>query len=117
MSSKSNVFVISLILFLGSTSAGADSENRSVDTTANISASPGIVLQAFLQDEDLKAWWKVSRSLVEPRAGGIWSITWDDRRQAKTHRAWIGVIEEITPLGLVVGHLVMIGPDMATRAG
>lgn len=112
MSRKSNFLVISLILLVGRTSALADIETRSVDTKVTISASPEKVLQALLHPEDLKAWWKVSRSLVEPKAGGIWSITWDDWEPEKTQHAWIGVIEEITPHRLVVGHLVMIEPDV-----
>jgi uncharacterized protein YndB with AHSA1/START domain len=76
-----------------------------------ISASPEQVLQAFLSDNDLKAWWKVSRSLVEQKQGGGWSITWDDWGPEKTQHAWIGVIEEIAPDRLVVGHLVMIEPE------
>ena len=112
MNRYSNSLASSFILFLGCTSALADSETRSVDTTANISASPAKVLQAFLNDDDLEAWWKVSRSLVEEKVGGVWSITWDDWGPEKTHHAWVGVIDTITPQRLVVGHLVMIEPDM-----
>ncbi len=112
MNSKSNAFVLSLILFLACTSTLADTETRSVETTTTISASPEKVLHAFLDDEDLQAWWNVSRSLVEKEAGGIWSLTWDDWGPEETQHAWIGVIEEITPHALVVGHMVMIEPDM-----
>lgn len=105
-------FGFSMLLLLGFTEALADTETRSVDTQVVISASSDKVLEAFLNDDDLKAWWKVSRSLVEPKTGGIWSITWDDWGPEKTQHAWIGVIEEITPNRLVVGHLVMIEPDM-----
>ena len=78
MKNQSTFFVMSTILLLACASAFANTETRSVDTTTTISASPEEVLQAFLKDDDLKAWWKVSRSLVEPRPGGLWSITWDD---------------------------------------
>ncbi len=103
---------MSLLLFLGISVALANTDTRSVDTELVVSASPEKVMQAFLGDDELKAWWKVSRSLVEPKQGGVWSITWDDWRPEKTQHAWIGVIEEITPNRLVVGHLVMIEPDM-----
>jgi uncharacterized protein YndB with AHSA1/START domain len=107
-----STFVFALFLLLGAAVTFADTETRSVDTEVLISASPEKVMQAFLDDGDLKGWWKVSRSLVEAKHGGVWSITWDDWGPDKTQHAWIGVIEEITPDRLVVGHLVMIEPDM-----
>lgn len=112
MNNKLNIFVFSLLLLLGYRATLANSGTRSVETTTTISASPEELLNAFLDDDDLKAWWKVSRSLVERKQGGVWSITWDDWGPEKTQHAWIGVIEELTPDRLVVGHLVMIEPDM-----
>ena len=111
MNNKSNSLFMLLALLLGFTSAIADTQTRTVETTAIISASPEEVLNAFLDEGDLKAWWKVSRSLVEPKQGGVWSITWDDWGPEKTQHAWIGVIDEVTPDTLVIGHLVMIEPD------
>lgn len=107
--------IILLTLFaspLGSAPAMADAETRSVITTRIMPASPETVLRAFLDDGDLEAWWKVSRSLVERKENGVWSITWDDYGEEKTQHAWSGVIEELTPNRLVVGHLVMNEPDM-----
>ena len=112
MNSKTNAFVFPLLLLLGFSATLADTGTRSVDTEVLISASPEKVLQAFLNDDDLKAWWKVSRSLVESEAGGVWSISWDDWGQEKTQHAWSGVIEEITPNRLVIGRLVMNEPGM-----
>ena len=112
MNSKTNAFAFPLLLLLGFSATLADTVTRSVDTEVVISASPEKVLQAFLNDDDLKAWWKVSRSLVEPEAGGVWSISWDNWGQEKTQHAWSGVIEEITPNRLVIGRLVMNEPGM-----
>jgi uncharacterized protein YndB with AHSA1/START domain len=112
MNSKSKSLLILLASLLAFTSAFADAETRTVETTRTVSASPQEVLNAFIDESDLKAWWKVSRSLVERKQGGIWSITWDDWGEEKTQHAWIGVIEEIRPNRLLVGHLVMIEPDM-----
>jgi len=109
-----NTFLITLLF--GITAAFADSGTRSVDTEATLSASPDDVMQAFLDEDDLKAWWKVSRTFVEPKVGGVWSITWDDWGVEKTQHAWIGVIEKLTPTSLVIGHLVMIEPDMPLLA-
>ena len=112
MNSKTNAFAFPLLLLLGISATLADTGTRSVDTEVVISANPEKVLQAFLNDDDLKAWWKVSRSLVEPEAGGVWSISWDNWGQEKTQHAWSGVIEEITPNRLVIGRLVMNEPGM-----
>ena len=110
MNSRPKLLAVSFLLLLGFSAALADAGTRSVDTEVVIAASPEKVLQAFLNDDDLKAWWKVSRSLVEPEAGGVWSISWDDWGQEKTQHAWSGVIEEITPNRLVIGRLVMNEP-------
>jgi len=104
--------VFAFFVFLGLSAAFADTETRSVDTEVIMSTSPEQVLDAFLNDDDLKAWWKVSRTLVEPKTGGVWSVTWDDWGSAKTQHAWIGVIETLTANRLVIGHLVMIEPGM-----
>ena len=92
--------------------ANADSGTRTVKTTRVIPASPEAVLDAFMDAEALASWWQVSRSLVEPETGGIWSVSWDDWGEQKTQHAWSGVIEELTPKRLVVGHLVMNEPGM-----
>ena len=67
MNTRIRILVFPLLLFPGFSLALADTETRSVDTEVVIAASPEDVLQAFLSDDDLKAWWKVSRSLVEPK--------------------------------------------------
>ena len=76
--------------------ANAD-DTRNVETNVSISASPERVLRAFVDHEDLHGWWNVSRSFVEDRPGGVWSVTWDDYGEDKTQHAWIGVVEEISP--------------------
>jgi uncharacterized protein YndB with AHSA1/START domain len=101
-----------LVLGLCLPMAHAAVNTRSVETTRTIAATPRAVLDAFLDDADLKAWWKVSRSLVEPQRGGPWSITWDNWGEDKTQHAWIGTIEEISPDRLLIGSLVMIEPDL-----
>ena len=90
----------------------ANAETRTVETTKIISASPEKVLNAFLDDGELKAWWKISRSLVEQKEGGIWSITWDDWGDDKTQHAWIGEIDLLTKDRVRISRLVMIEPGM-----
>jgi len=112
MNRKSRTFIIWLLILLGFSPALAKSETRTVAATMNISTSPEQVLKAFLDEGDLKAWWKVSRSLVEQKEGGVWAITWDNWGDERTQHAWTGVIQELSADRLVIGNLVMMEPDM-----
>lgn len=85
-------------------------ETRTVETRVLVAASPERVLRSFVDGDDLEGWWKVSRSLVQERAGGVWSVVWDDYGEAGTQHAWVGVVEEISPQRLRIAHLVMIEP-------
>ena len=85
-------------------------DTRTVEKEILVAASPERVLRSFVDGADLKGWWKVSRSLVQEHRGGVWSVVWDDHGEAKTQHSWVGVIEEISPRRLRVGHLVMIEP-------
>ncbi|MDX1403312.1 MAG: SRPBCC domain-containing protein [Woeseiaceae bacterium] len=104
------LLLVFAVLLPGVTMSNPDS--RTVETTRIIPATPQQVLDAFLDDGGLKAWWKVSRSLVERKQGGIWSITWDDWGEDKTQHAWVGEIDELTSDRIVIGRLLMIEPDM-----
>ena len=86
MNTSIRILVFSLLIFPGFSVALADTETRSVDTEVVIAASPEDVLQAFLSDDDLQAWWKVSRSLVEPKqaASGPLPGTTGDRKKRST---------------------------------
>lgn len=110
LASHSSLVLLASLLALPTAVVG--SETRTVETTRIISASPRDVLDAFLDEGDLKAWWKVSRALVEQEKGGIWSVTWDNWGEETTQHAWIGRIDELTPNRLLVSRLVMIEPDM-----
>lgn len=85
-------------------------EPRTIETTVIIPASPERVLRSFIDADDLRGWWRVSRSLVEARPGGVWSVTWDDYGEEKSQHAWVGVVEEAGPRRLRIGNLVMIEP-------
>jgi len=92
--------------------ASADDSSRSVVTARHIEASPAQVLDAFVRADDLAAWWYVSRSLVVPRDGGIWSVSWDDWGPEKTQHSWTGTIGELSADRLVVRDMVMNEPDL-----
>jgi uncharacterized protein YndB with AHSA1/START domain len=85
-------------------------ETRTVKTQVLVAASPERVLRSFVDKDDLEGWWKVSRSLVQERTGGVWSVVWDDYGEAGTQHAWVGMVEEVSPRHLRIGNLVMIEP-------
>ena len=101
---------ISLLMLCGA--AGAQTADRSVITVRDLPAPPDAVIAAFVDESHLAGWWQVTRSLVEPEVGGIWSIAWDDWGEEKTRHAWTGVIREIGPGRLVIGNMVMMEPGM-----
>ena len=86
-------------------------QTRTVEATVEVEAAPEAVIDAFLDPNGLSGWWLVSRSLVERRVGGVWSISWDDWGEEKTQHAWTGVIETLTPTRVVIARLVMNEPD------
>lgn len=89
---------------------GVHADTRTVETNVIIAASPERVLRAFVDRGDLQGWWQVSRSLVQEHPRGVWSVVWDDYGDAKTQHSWVGLVEEISPRRLRIGHLVMIEP-------
>ncbi|MGI9263056.1 MAG: SRPBCC family protein [Woeseiaceae bacterium] len=99
------------VLFATAT-ALAQSGDRSVITTRHMPATPDQVMQAFLNSDDLYAWWATTRSLVEPKTGGIWAIAWDDWGEAKTHHSWTGVVSQLSADRLVISPMLMTEPDM-----
>lgn len=49
---------------------------RHVETTVLIKSNPEQIIAAFTDQEKLKGWWEVERSLVEKRPGGVYSLAW-----------------------------------------
>ncbi len=86
-------------------------ETRTVETTVHVVAEPGRVVRAFLDEDDLRGWWRVTRTLVEAEPGGPWSVAWDAYGDAKTDHSWVGVIRELDERRLVIAPLVQNEPD------
>jgi len=110
---KANRWMTSLLAIpaLLTLPGSATAQTRSVETTVYVDAAPERVLQAFMDPSDLEGWWQVTRSLVEAKPGGTWSVAWDDYGEERTHHVWTGVVQEVEPRRLLIGHLVMIEPD------
>jgi len=49
---------------------------RAVRAESHMSVPPLRVIRAFLDHADLKGWWRVDHSLVEPRTGGVYALGW-----------------------------------------
>lgn len=81
---------------------------RSVTTQVNVPATPASVMRAFLDQDALAGWWKVTRSFVDERDGGNWVICWDEYGEDKTDHVWTGVIDSITAQRLVISNMAMV---------
>ena len=53
------------------------SEVRSVRSSIEIAAPAKKVFHAFLKQDMLSAWWKVERSLIEEKEGGLYTVAWN----------------------------------------
>ena len=85
---------------------------RTVETTIDIdNVAPERVIEAFLRDDDLTSSWKVSRCLVVPVAGGVWSVAWDGYGEGGTNHSWYGVIRQLDTRRLLIAPLVQNEPD------
>jgi uncharacterized protein YndB with AHSA1/START domain len=49
---------------------------RTVQVTITIATTPRRVIDAFTLESDLRGWWGVERSLVQPKVGGIYALAW-----------------------------------------
>lgn len=69
---------------------------RLVAASIDIEAKPDKILQAFLRQEHLHKWWGVSRSLIEPKAGGLYTLAWEISDQGIKYVS-SGIIAELIP--------------------
>ena len=84
---------------------------RLVAASIEINARPEKILPAFLNQEHLKAWWAVERSLIEPKAGGVYTLAWNISEQGIKHIT-TGVIDELIPGEyLMVKNFVYLNPE------
>jgi len=84
---------------------------RAVESSILINSSPGKVIDAFLDPEDLKGWWGVHRSLVEKKVNGIWTVVWEIS-EAGIKYISTGLITTYEPRShLEISNLVYLNPD------
>jgi Activator of Hsp90 ATPase homolog 1-like protein len=84
---------------------------RLVAASVEINAQAEKILPAFLKQEHLKAWWGVERSLIDARAGGVYTLAWNISEQGIRY-VFTGVIEELIPGEyLMIKNLVYLNPE------
>ncbi|HEX5171999.1 MAG TPA: SRPBCC domain-containing protein [Cyclobacteriaceae bacterium] len=82
-----------------------------VESSINLDLPPQEVLDVFIRQEHLKAWWGVDRSLIELKRGGLYSLVWQNRESCVEYVS-TGVIEEYLPAcQLKIRNLVYINPQ------
>lgn len=69
---------------------------RKVSKSVHVQASPEQALRAFLDVEQMKQWWGVTRGLVEPRKGGIYALAWGETPQGYKYVV-SGVLKSFLP--------------------
>ena len=75
-----------------------------VTRTLLIPAPPARVMAAFFNEQDLKQWWQVTKSLTVPRALGMYAIEWQstdfkDQVLGRLGGAFHGTIIDYRPNG------------------
>jgi hypothetical protein len=84
---------------------------RLVAASIDIRAKPEKILPAFLRHDHLRKWWGVARSLIEARAGGLYTLAWDISEQGIKYIS-SGVIAELIPSEyLMIRNFVYLNPD------
>ena len=84
---------------------------RSVHAETSIESDPGNIIPAFVEQPHLRGWWGVSRSLVEPKPRGIWTLAWQINDTGIRYIS-SGTIEKLIPHEYLRIHkMVYLNPD------
>lgn len=83
---------------------------RSVEASVIINKPPAVVLAAFTEQQHLHNWWHVSKSLIELRKGGLYSLTWQTGDTALSFVSSGTVGEYLPACQLRIDNLIYINP-------
>jgi activator of Hsp90 ATPase-like protein len=84
---------------------------RNVEVTIDINCSARNVFNAFVDENQLKEWWQVERSLIEAKQGGIYSLAWNVTEQGFQFIS-TGLITIFNPgQELLIDHFVYFNPE------
>ena len=83
---------------------------KRVEATVDLALSPKDVLDIFIKEEHLRAWWGVDRSLIDLRQGGTYSLVWQSKENCFDY-ATTGVISDYLPAcQLHIENMIYINP-------
>lgn len=86
---------------------------RTVEASVIINKPPAAVLAAFTEQQHLHNWWHVSKSLIELRKGGLYSLTWQANHDALSFVSSGTVGEYLPGCQLRIDNLVYINLERA----
>ena len=82
-----------------------------VEASVVINKPPVFVLAAFTEQHHLHNWWYVSKSLIELRKGGLYSLTWQGDNDTLRFVSSGTVGEYLPACQLRIDNLVYINPE------
>ena len=84
---------------------------RKVEELITINVAPHHVITAFTNAQMLKDWWKVERSLIDLRIGGLYTLTWNISENGFGYVS-SGLISKYNPQSeLVISNFVYLNPE------
>ncbi len=84
---------------------------RQVETTIDIQCPAPDVIRAFMEQSQLKEWWQVENSFIEPQTGGLYTLLWNI---SATGFGYVssGLIQDYDPQGLLSLHkMIYLNPE------
>ena len=84
---------------------------RRIEVTKDIQSTTARIILAFTEPDMLKEWWGVERTLIEKKAGGLYTLAWNISDKAIGFVS-TGIINEYNPGNkLVIDNFVYLNPD------
>jgi len=82
---------------------------RAVSNSIHLPMDPESAIGLFLDENHLQGWWRVEGCLVEPRAGGVYTLAWEVTPEGLGY-VTSGIIEEVGAGILRIGSVVYLNP-------
>jgi hypothetical protein len=85
---------------------------RKVETSILINQPASKIFDAFTDPNQLKVWWKVEKSRIEKKQGGLYSLAWGITENGFRY-IYSGIITVYQPFReLFIDHFVYFNPDV-----
>ncbi len=83
---------------------------RKVEVKINIRTSPEKVIAAFTNPDMLKEWWFVEKTIIEKKAGGLYTLTWNVTEKGFGYVSTGTIKSYIIDKELVIENFVYLNP-------